>query len=70
MNKDTLQNYLEAAPFFLFVGIARLLPRLWALKLGRQLGRISRFFNPDVLLLRGTTCAGRIPIKTLYGLRP
>nr|WP_320116572.1 lysophospholipid acyltransferase family protein [uncultured Desulfuromonas sp.] len=47
MNKETLQNYLEAAPFFLFVAIARLLPRLWALKLGRQLGRVSRFFQPQ-----------------------
>ncbi|PLX95082.1 MAG: hypothetical protein C0620_04845 [Desulfuromonas sp.] len=47
MTKETVQNYIEAAPFFFFVGLARLLPRLWALKLGRFVGRYSRFFQPQ-----------------------
>lgn len=45
-NRHKIQNILEAAPFFFFVAVARLLPRLMALKLGRVLGGFSRFFQP------------------------
>ena len=46
-NRHKIQNILEAAPFFFFVAIARLLPRLTALKFGKKLGRFSRFFQPQ-----------------------
>ena len=44
MNKEDLQNLVEAAPFFTMAVITRALPRLWALKFGRTLGLYSRFF--------------------------
>ena len=46
MDRQQLKNLLEAAPFFLLAALARTLPRVPALKLGRLLGRYSRFILP------------------------
>jgi len=53
MTKEELINITEAAPFFLMVGIVRAMPRITALKFGKFLGRISRYFLPNRLQ---TTC--------------
>ncbi|SDE15366.1 lysophospholipid acyltransferase family protein [Desulfuromonas thiophila] len=42
----TLQNLLEALPFFFLVAIAQLLPRRAALRFGRVLGRLGRLLQP------------------------
>jgi KDO2-lipid IV(A) lauroyltransferase len=46
MTTKNLKNIAEAIPFFCMVFIVRLLPRIPALKMGRFLGRISRYFLP------------------------
>ncbi|OQY20605.1 MAG: hypothetical protein B6I36_00270 [Desulfobacteraceae bacterium 4572_35.1] len=46
MTKDKIQNIIEAALFFALALIFRAMPRIPALKLGRFLGRMSRFFLP------------------------
>lgn len=47
MQKQKLINILEAIPFFALAAIARTIPRLPALKLGRLLGRLSQWVQPN-----------------------
>lgn len=47
MTRQQLQNLAEAAPFFLVATVIRHLPRTRALQLGRQLGRIARYLQPQ-----------------------
>jgi len=46
MQKQKLFDILEAIPFFTLAAIARTLPRIPALKLGRVLGRLSQYAQP------------------------
>lgn len=46
INRTTIQNALEAIPFFILAYSVRLLPRTLALNFGRYLGRFSRFLQP------------------------
>lgn len=45
--KQQIISALEALPFLLLAKIARILPRMTALRLGAILGRLSRFFMPE-----------------------
>lgn len=44
--KKQIKGALEALPFFALARIARILPRMTALRLGALLGKLSRFFQP------------------------
>ncbi len=45
--KQKIISALEALPFLVLAKIARILPRITALRLGAVLGKLSRFFQPE-----------------------